>query len=193
MSTPFDAAANWPHHVYRCYDGAGTLLYIGCTDDVEGRMYHMTAVCNMGKQPNGYLRRRVGPGEFSTRLAARAAERAAIEAEAPLLNRQHNPKRFRKGADGRFEAVASCMTAPSNVVAAVETRDSAAVTAHTPALSDEGEAAGSAGTHFVPALAGDDAAGANAAAAREGRAPWQSSALPRLLWAESSWGRLGSS
>lgn len=80
-----------PHVVYRCFDAEGTLLYIGSTHDIEGRMYHLTALCNIGKSPNGYLRRhldRYTVESYPDRVSALAAERAAIKAENPLLNVQ---------------------------------------------------------------------------------------------------------
>lgn len=87
------------HFLYRCYDAGGDLLYIGVAHDVEARMFHHTHLCNISKQPNGTLRGHMvhhTAERFATKLEARAAERAAITAEAPLLNRQHNPRRFRK-------------------------------------------------------------------------------------------------
>lgn len=87
------------HFVYRCYDQHDQLLYVGCTDDVESRMYHHLAVCNIGKVPNFYLKRdmvRYEVESFADRTAARAGERSAIAAEAPLLNKQHNKKRVKK-------------------------------------------------------------------------------------------------
>lgn len=86
--------AHLPHYVYRCYDIDGNLLYIGATRNVAGRLYHLTALCNIGKHPNGELRRRMHSHtaqEFPNRAAAFAAERAAIAAERPELNRQSVP------------------------------------------------------------------------------------------------------
>lgn len=74
------------HFVYRLYDG-DDLLYIGCTEDVDARLrlHHVAAkdgTCLWERHPN--------------KAAARQAEREAIAAEAPLLNKQHNPTRFKK-------------------------------------------------------------------------------------------------
>lgn len=90
------------------------------------------------------------------------------------------------------------MTAPTVPSSAVETRDSVAGEAPT-SVSVVGRAwclpgktaTGTEATSAPVSGRGGRAAGANAAAAREGRAPWQSSALPRLLWAVPSWGRDG--
>jgi predicted GIY-YIG superfamily endonuclease len=82
------------HYVYRCYDAEGGLLYIGCTGDVETRLYHLTALCNRGKS-TGPLARRMASHtveEFPNRRAALDAERAAILAESPELNIQGRRK-----------------------------------------------------------------------------------------------------
>lgn len=108
MSSAPDAELNRPHFLYRCFDAEGTLLYVGVTQDVEGRMFHHLHLCNAGKQPNDTLRRhmvRHSSEPFATKVEARAAERRAILNEGPLLNRQHNPSRFRKVAGGSFVAV----------------------------------------------------------------------------------------
>jgi hypothetical protein len=109
MSTPRDSDNHGEHFVYRCFTEAGELLYVGCTNDVPGRMFHLLHACNRGKLPNGMLRRYMASHtatRYPTRLAARAAERVAIFTEAPLLNRQHNPKRFRKTSSSRYAFVA---------------------------------------------------------------------------------------
>lgn len=107
MSSAPDATLAVPHYVYRCYAG-DTLLYVGVARDVETRMFHHLHPCNIGKQPNGSLRRHMTHHEsvrYATKVEARAAERAAIESEGPLLNKQHNPSRFRKVAGGTYAAV----------------------------------------------------------------------------------------
>ncbi len=51
----------------------------------------MTALCNMGKSPNGELRRRMASHTvepYPNKVTALAAERAAIKVERPLLNIQ---------------------------------------------------------------------------------------------------------
>ena len=44
--------------------------------------------------------------QFPSKAAAHAAEIHAIKTEMPLLNRQHNPGRFKR-VHGTYEAVAS--------------------------------------------------------------------------------------
>lgn len=109
MSTVKDAENHGAHHVYRCYADNDLLLYVGCAQNVDTRMFHHLSLCNRGKQPNGILQRymvRHTVTTYPTRLAARQAEREAISTEAPLLNKQHNPLRFRKGVGGVYFAVA---------------------------------------------------------------------------------------
>lgn len=99
MSSAPDAEINRPHSLYRCFDAAGALLYVGVARDVEDRMFHHLHACNAGKQPNGTLRTHMADYTvevYPTKLAARDAERQAIATEGPLLNKQHNPRRFRK-------------------------------------------------------------------------------------------------
>lgn len=83
------------HSVYRLYNDSGDLLYIGCARDVEQRLmlHHVFGytLCAIEEYPN--------------KASARAAERAAIKAEAPLLNKQHNPQRFKGRKGGGFDAV----------------------------------------------------------------------------------------
>lgn len=108
MSAPPDAALAVPHYVYRCFDATGQLLYVGVTRDLGTRMFHHLHPCNIGKQPNGTLQRHMA--EYTaelhpTKVAARIAERAAISTEAPLLNKQHNARRFRKNARSSYDAL----------------------------------------------------------------------------------------
>lgn len=108
MSAAPDATLAVPHSVYHCWSAAGDLLYVGVARDVEARMFHQLHPCNRGKQPNGTLRRlmsRYDAVEYPTKVAARQAEREAISTEAPLLNRQHNPKRFRKSVGNTYSLV----------------------------------------------------------------------------------------
>lgn len=108
MSVPRDAENPGAHYVYRCYAADDTLLYVGCARDVEDRVWHHTHLCNVAKYPNGMLRRhmvRHTATAYPSRLDARAAERAAIQDEAPLFNKQHNPTRWRKGKGGGFSPV----------------------------------------------------------------------------------------
>lgn len=100
--------ADLPHFVYRIYDNTGQLLYIGCARDVDYRIEMHKATTTLPCWAD--IRYRYGhhtAEEFPTLAAARAAERAAIKAEAPLHNRQHNPKRFRRVAGEYVTVVAA--------------------------------------------------------------------------------------
>lgn len=81
---------NQSHFVYRCYDKAGTLLYIGCTVDLKQRI----ADHRRGRQAASrwlavFMDRHEVEGPFRDRDAGREAERKAIQAERPLFNYQH--------------------------------------------------------------------------------------------------------
>lgn len=109
MSAAPDAVLAVPHFLYRCFDADGQLLYVGVARNVEDRLFHHTHFCNRGKQPNGSLRRHMvshAAESYPTKVEARAAERRAITTEAPLLNRQHNPHRFRKVSPSTYGFVA---------------------------------------------------------------------------------------
>lgn len=99
-----DAARDYPHVVYRVYDVEGRLLYVGLTGDIVDRVLHLTTVANVLRHPNGHIRRygaRVTVESFPSKAAGRAAEQAAIAAEAPLLNVNHNHGRGLRGAQLR--------------------------------------------------------------------------------------------
>lgn len=85
--------------VYRVFDATGELLYIGSTTDLAQRIYnHLHNRFSCGESVA--LRERIHSvegEEFPTLEEARAAERLAIRAEAPLLNKHHNPTRWRQG------------------------------------------------------------------------------------------------
>lgn len=96
MSAAFtDAEDTRTHYVYRLFGHDGVLHYIGCTYDLVARMefHHVRLGGTMTTE------------EYPNRAEARAAERAAITAEAPLLNKQHNPTRFKALAGGGFVAI----------------------------------------------------------------------------------------
>ena len=83
------------HSVYRCFDADGRLLYIGCTKDVAERMgVHRRS---RGRSPvSDYLNQHMVDytvEAYPDRRTARAAERAAITVEAPLLNTRYNQGR----------------------------------------------------------------------------------------------------
>lgn len=98
------AYADRPHSVYRLYGHEGQLLYIGCARDVEGRIYmHETAwysnEASMAIREAGGIASHTAV-EYPTRDQALAVEREAIREEAPLVNRQGNPSRWRKTPAG---------------------------------------------------------------------------------------------
>lgn len=85
--------------VYRVFDALGGLLYIGSTRDFAARKaVHLSTTAS----PTAFAiqvcaaRWELEPHEDIA--AARKAERSAIEAEAPFLNRQHNPTRWKRVA-----------------------------------------------------------------------------------------------
>lgn len=92
-----DAEDEAPHYLYRLFTADGQLLYIGVAFNVEQRVYmhRATRVCSgwdvIWREYDHHTSER-----YATKSEARAAERAAITREAPLLNRQHNPKRWRR-------------------------------------------------------------------------------------------------
>lgn len=67
--------------VYRCFDDAGRLLYVGSTVNIVGRLiYHST-------QSKWWPAARVElEGPYSDEFSLRLAERSAIDAENPLHN-----------------------------------------------------------------------------------------------------------
>lgn len=84
-------AVDGEHVVYRCYDTERRLLYVGCTHDLTARM--MVHECDSKNPASVELMRRIDLLEYQTypdRATALAAEKAAIQAEAPLLNTHHN-------------------------------------------------------------------------------------------------------
>lgn len=81
-----------PHHLYRCYDAAGRLVYIGCTYRVEDRMRNH--LCTYNRTASVLLQRfmdhyEADADEHPGRIGGRAAEQAAIRAELPIFNLQH--------------------------------------------------------------------------------------------------------
>ncbi len=96
------------HWIYRIFDKEDQLLYIGCAQDVDSRLrFHFelsVAVPTSWEIARCYARHT--SEKFATKALARIAEREAIRLEAPLLNRQHNPSRFKK-VNNRYVAIAS--------------------------------------------------------------------------------------
>src|SRR5690348_9241882 len=83
--------------VYRVYDINGVLLYIGSTREITARQaIHMADHASAIAFPMQMCAARWETTEYPTYEAAQAAEVEAIKAEAPYLNRQHNPTRWRR-------------------------------------------------------------------------------------------------
>ena len=87
-----------PHDVYRVFDTQGDLLYIGMARFAENRInMHLTFSAN--NAVSNHIYSHYGSHtveEFPTLAAAHEAEKKAIFDEMPLLNRQHNSRRFVK-------------------------------------------------------------------------------------------------
>ena len=85
--------------VYRVYDRNGALLYIGSTRELEARKaIHRSDHASPIAFAMQMCAARWDTTEYATYEEAKAAEVAAIKAEAPFLNRQHNPTRWRRTA-----------------------------------------------------------------------------------------------
>lgn len=97
-----DAEKPWPHSVYRLFDADHNLLYIGVTEDVEHRVYmHLQTTTCREWQAIWSRYDHHDSIEYPDLAAAREAERRTIFEQAPILNRQHNPKRWHRVA-GRY-------------------------------------------------------------------------------------------
>lgn len=89
-----------PHYVYRCYDAADRLLYIGCTADMGSRMaVHMASGHNPASRILIMRMERHEVVEYATKAEAKRVEQEAIYAEAPLANLHH--QRVRETKDQR--------------------------------------------------------------------------------------------
>lgn len=78
------------HYVYRCYDAADRLLYIGCTSDMGSRMaVHYASGHNPASRVLIYRMVRHDVVEYANEAEAKQAERDAIYAEEPLANLHH--------------------------------------------------------------------------------------------------------
>lgn len=97
---------NQPCGVYRLYDVAGVLLYVGSSRRPETRIKNHLG---QGSTIHGaaLIRERTTQHTVVMYLdeeSAQTAERAAIYAERPLFNRMHNHKRFLR-MDGDYYPV----------------------------------------------------------------------------------------
>ncbi|HET7736435.1 MAG TPA: hypothetical protein VFK52_10695 [Nocardioidaceae bacterium] len=77
--------ARRPHFVYRAYDAAGRLLYIGCTLDFDRRRREHESC-----RPWGRSVARWDVQRFDNQAAALAEEERAIGEERPLHNAMYN-------------------------------------------------------------------------------------------------------
>lgn len=85
------APVNTPTDLYRVFDAAGTLLYVGISDDVSARFDgHRRTALWFGHMDRITLK------TYPGRTAAEKAERRAIERERPLFNVDHNNQVGRK-------------------------------------------------------------------------------------------------
>lgn len=88
-----------PHVVYRVFDARNRLLYVGCTIEINQRRNIHLCWGNNNSETSRLLSLygdRWETEEHPDLATARAAERKAIHDEAPLLNKQHNPKRYKR-------------------------------------------------------------------------------------------------
>lgn len=86
---------NVPHYVYRCYDAAGRLLYVGCTFHVKSRLAahrHGSGAAKASRWLQVTMAAYEVEGPYPTKEAGLAAEAAAIRTEQPLFNRQGQQK-----------------------------------------------------------------------------------------------------
>lgn len=95
------------HSIYRCYDDASRLLYIGCTCEPARRTVNHLAT--RGRVASILLQQFMDRYEFDGdeyrgRVAGQAAERAAIRAEQPVFNQQHTgvPSHIRDAKLARY-------------------------------------------------------------------------------------------
>lgn len=85
-----------PHYLYRCWDSEGLLLYIGCSNSPEqriaGHLKNSPPSATSEQLALQGARWAIDPEAYRGRDAGRAAEKAAIETESPLLNIHHNKR-----------------------------------------------------------------------------------------------------
>lgn len=87
----FGEIVDLPHAVYRLYDDAGDLLYIGLARDIDRRFYNHAFKTPWWDEVASHTAE-----WFPDRATADAAETAAIRAEKPPFNRQKLGTRKRK-------------------------------------------------------------------------------------------------
>jgi predicted GIY-YIG superfamily endonuclease len=90
--------------IYRIFDAEDRLLYIGMTENIDERMYrHLQKSTRSAASLVIQDRWSYWTTEpFPHRRAMQDAESEAIKEEAPLLNRVHNIKRFKRNLEMAF-------------------------------------------------------------------------------------------
>jgi predicted GIY-YIG superfamily endonuclease len=79
-----------PHYLYRCFDADDFLIYIGCTVDVRKRLqlHRCSTTVKASRWLTACMARHIVSEPYPSRVAALAAEAAAIAAEQPIFNSQ---------------------------------------------------------------------------------------------------------
>lgn len=93
MSALRDAELPFEHEVYRIYDKADRLLYVGMARQAENRIHAHVSFMNSGTQASWLMVHAMSTWcreTYPTRAAARDAERQAIKAEHPFFNNHSN-------------------------------------------------------------------------------------------------------
>lgn len=96
MSEPVASLEPRPHVLYRMYDAARRLLYVGITMNVAGRMAE-----HRGEKHWWSDIATIELQHFTSRKAVERAEREAIRAERPAFNVMHVPTEREPGTGSR--------------------------------------------------------------------------------------------
>lgn len=99
-SPPRRSRTNLPHTLYRMYDRAGRLLWVGMTCNFAARMYEH----RIG-QPWFSMVDHTEREEHPNEASAQAAERAALLNESPIFNVMHTARGMRRNTSLRSVAV----------------------------------------------------------------------------------------
>lgn len=81
-----------PHDVYRVRDTSGALLYVGCSINAFKRIQQHKNECS----PWFPLAATVDVIQYPDMVTAQFMEATAIECEAPMWNRQNEPRALRR-------------------------------------------------------------------------------------------------
>jgi hypothetical protein len=83
------------HYVYRCYGPDDQLLYVGCTVEVQTRIWnHRYSPRRASRWLTACMDRYEVSGPYPGRIAGREVERQAIQTEGPLFNQQETLETF---------------------------------------------------------------------------------------------------